>query len=108
MFVEELTKIKESENRADELQKKARTESKQILENAKAQSKKIIEGAEARARDIYESLVEAGQKESDEQYNLFLKKTEDECVQMIEKARDNEEKAVEIIVERIVGSSVNN
>lgn len=108
VFVEELTKIKESENKADQLQKKAKTDSKQALEDARNKADQIVEEAQNLAKETYGSLVKEGQAKSDEEYNLFLEKTKNECEQMIEKAKGNENKAVELIAERIVKSSVNN
>ena len=108
VFVEELTKIKESENYADELQRKAKADSKQALAEARTKADKIATDAENRAKDIYDSLMKEGQAKSDEQYRLFLEKTKNECEAMIEKARNNENKAIEFIAERIVRSSVNN
>ena len=58
--------------------------------------------------DIYDSLLKEGQAKSDEQYHSFLEKTKNECNIMIENARNNESKAIELIAERIVRSSVNN
>ena len=108
MFVEELTKIKESENYADELQKKAKADSKQALAEARAKADQIALDAENRAKDTYDSLMKEGQAKSDEKYHSFLEKTKNECNIMIENARNNESKAIELIAERIVRSSVNN
>lgn len=108
MFVEELTKIKESENYADELQRKAKADSKQALADARTKADKIATDAENRAKDTYDSLMKEGQAKADEQYHLFLEKTKEECNAMIENARNNENKAIELIAERIVRASVNN
>lgn len=108
VFVEELTKIKESENYADELQRKAKADSKQALADARTKADEIALDAENRAKDTYDSLMKEGQARSDEQYDSFLAKTKEECKAMIENAKDNENKAIELIAERIVRLSVNN
>lgn len=107
MFAAELTKIKESEAKAEELQKKAKADYKQALEDARARAEQIVEDAENRARDVYDSLLSEGQKISDEQYDLFLASTQKECQAMVDKAANNEIKAVDLIAERIVRASVN-
>lgn len=108
MFVEELTKIQESEAYAEELQKRARLDSKQTLEEARSKAAAIIEAAETRGREICDSLLNEGQKISDEQYALSLEETRKECEVQISKAKANEAKAVKLIAERIVRASVNN
>lgn len=107
MFVEELTLIKESENKADELQKKAKIDSKQALEAARVQAGQVVEEAQNRAKDIYGKLISEGQAASDEEYEAYLEKTRTSCAEMAEKARANEPRAVELIAERIVEASVN-
>lgn len=107
VFVEELTKIKESENKADQLQKKAKNDSKQTLDNARMRADQVIEEAENLAKDEYDSLLKEGHSKSDEEYDAFLAETKKNCTQMIEKAKNNENKAVELIAERIVKASVN-
>lgn len=107
MFVEELTKIRESESYADELQKKAKLDAKQALAEARTQADRIVEEAENRAGEIYDALISEGQTESDEQYALFLEKKRAECAAMIERARKNESRAVASIAERIVRLSGN-
>lgn len=108
MFVEEMTRIKESETYADELQKKAKLNSKQVLDGARAQAVKIIGDAETRGKEIFDRLIREGQNISDEQYASALEKTGRECADMIEKAKANEKKTVDLIAERIVRNSVNN
>lgn len=108
MFVEELTKIRESEARAEEIQKKAKLDSKQTIEAAESKAAKILEEAEARGREACNSLIREGQEIADEQYALTLEKTKEECKALIEKARNNEIKTVGFIAERIVRASVNN
>ncbi len=102
VFATELTKIKECEAKADQLQKKARADSKQILETAKAKADQIAEEAENRAKDRYDSLLAEGEKISQEQYDLFLNSMRSQCEAMVDKAKNNETSAIDLIAERIV------
>lgn len=97
-----MTKIKECEAKADQLQKKARADSKQILETAKAKADQIAEEAENRAKDRYDSLLAEGEKISQEQYDLFLNSMRSQCEAMVDKAKNNETSAIDLIAERIV------
>ena len=106
MFVEEITRIRESEAKADELQKNAKLESKKSLSDAKAQAARMVEEAELKAKEIYDTYIQEGQDEAERQYEQFLKDTHAECDDLIAKAKDNEDKAVELIAERIVRNSV--
>ena len=106
MFVDELVRINESESKAEELQKKARIDSKQTLEDARAKAEQIIEEAEARAKSVYDEHVKEGQLTSEEQYEAFLEETRQDCIQMIKHAKGSENKAIKLIAERIVSISV--
>lgn len=107
MFAEELAKIKEAEAKADELQKKAKIESRQALAAAGVKADQIVENAENRAKEMYDSMLAEGEKISRQQYDLFLDETEKQCRDMAEKAAAGENKAVDLIAERIVSGSVN-
>lgn len=107
MFAEELVKIKESEEKADELLRKAKAEARQALENANAKAEEMIEAAGATAREIADSLLKEGKEISDEQYHSFLAEAREDCRAMTERAGKNEEAAVDLIAERIVSRSVN-
>ncbi len=104
MFATELTKIKECEARADELQRKARADSKQMLEAARAKADQIVEDAENRAKDMYDSLLAEGEENSQQQYDLFLDSMKDQCKAMAEAAKEKEISAIELIAERIVST----
>lgn len=107
MFVEELIRIKESESKADILQKNARVQSKQVLGDARNKAIEVVEDAETAAKTTYDSLLKEGQSISDEQYDSYIQKVKEDCRQMIVEAKKNEEKAIELIAERIVSASVN-
>lgn len=107
MFAEELTKIQESEAKAEQLQKQAKLDAKKALEDANAKAAQIADEAGNRAKDIYDSLLTEGQKISDQEYEEFLASTKEQCLVMAAQAQKNENKAVNLIAERIVNASVN-
>lgn len=107
MFAEELAKIKESEEKAEQLQKAAKTQAKQALAEAKSKAEHKLEEAEKKAQEIKDALHGEGQDISDEQYRAFMAQTEKDCADMIAKGQENADKAVQFIAERIVSTSVN-
>ncbi|WP_425755323.1 hypothetical protein ACPW7J_12020 [Ihubacter sp. rT4E-8] len=106
MFVEELTKIRDSEAKADEILKKAKLDAKQSLEAARSEAVKLTDEARAKGKSIYDALVAEGEAEADRQYETFLEKTRDDCRVMKESAKKREDKVIDYIAERIVGASV--
>lgn len=107
MFAEELAKIKDSEAKADELQREAKVSSKRMVEEAEAKANQIIEDAAGHAKDVYDALLAEGESQSNDAYDLFLTSTRSRCQEMIQKAENNKTKAINLIAERIVRSSVN-
>lgn len=106
MFVEELAKIRESEAKADEIQKAAKLKSRQSLRDARSEAAGLIEEAEFKAKEIYDGLIKEGQEEADAEYEGFMKDARKQCGILTKKARENEDRAVGLIKERIVGSGV--
>lgn len=107
MFVDELTRIRESENQADQIRKEARAEARSKLEKARADAAEAVEQARSRARDICDSLAREGRDEFEKEYAAFLEKTRQECMRMKDEAEGRKEKATALIAERIVSASVN-
>lgn len=108
MFAEELAKIKEVEDQAVQLQKKSKSDSKKALEDARQEAEKIVSEAEMSAKENYGRLLGEGQEIAEAKYTEYIKKVEAESKVMIQEARLRENVAVDFIVERIVGTSVNN
>ncbi|MCQ2547679.1 MAG: hypothetical protein MJ145_01585 [Clostridia bacterium] len=108
MFVEELTKIKECETSADELQKQAKLDAAKLVDDAKLEAAHIVEEAELEAKTVYDKLVAEGTEISDKNYEDFLAKTREECKAMEVDFEAKKQGAIDLIVERIVNSSVNN
>ena len=107
MFIEELTKIQETEAKADQMIRDARAGSKRTLEEARTQAQKILTDAEGEAKEIYEGFISEGEKISAKEYEDFMKKTQADSDAMIERANAKKQQAVDLIAERIVNTSVN-
>ena len=101
MFVEELSKIKECEDKAEKIRKDAKAKSVKSIEAAKAEAEKIIEEAESKSADIHEGGIALGEEESEKDYNASIERTRKQALQLSEKAKPNMEKAVTLITERM-------
>ncbi len=107
MFIDELTRIQETEAKADQMVRDARSGSKRTLEEARTQAQKILTDAEGRAKEIYDGFISEGEKISAKEYDEFMKKTQADSDAMIAKAAAKKQQAVDLIAERIVNTSVN-
>ncbi len=107
LFIDELTRIQETEAKADQMVRDARSGSKRTLEEARTQAQKILTDAEGRAKEIYDGFISEGEKISAKEYDEFMKKTQADSDAMIAKAAAKKQQAVDLIAERIVNTSVN-
>ncbi|MEG0924263.1 MAG: hypothetical protein RR313_05140 [Anaerovoracaceae bacterium] len=108
VFVDELTRIKECEEKADQVRQVAKVDAKKKIEVAHTTATKVANDAENLAKEDFDSLIRDGEEKAEKQYTEYVEKTEKECAAMIAKAKENTGKAIDIIVERIVSNSVNN
>ena len=106
MLDAEITRIRECESKADELQRKAKNESKRILDDARMEAERIIKDAEDNARKIHDRLVDEGRIEASAAYDSYMDSIRQECVALADQAKQSEDEAIEMIAERIVGRSV--
>ena len=72
MLDAEITRIRECESKADELQRKAKNESKRILDDARTEAERIIKDAEDNARKIHDRLVDEGRIEASAAYDSYM------------------------------------
>lgn len=107
MFAEELTKIKEAENRADQILKDAKASSKKSKSDTQAEVDSVISEAEDRAQSAYDELMKEGAADADAEYAKYMDGIKKQCDEMADKAESSMNEAVDMIVERIVKSSVN-
>ena len=108
MFAEELTLIKEAEEKADLLKRKSKVEAKTIALDGKIEVAEIIENAKAKAKEKYDALVIDGEQKAEVLYEEYLKSAKIDSLKMVEDAKLKESNAVAAIAERIVKFSVNN
>ena len=108
MFVEELSKIKECEDKAEKIRKDARTRFGKDIEEARTEAEGLIEQAETKAAEIRENAIKLGEKESGRNYDASIEQARKEAARLTEKAKPNMQKAVAFIVERIVKVCGNN
>ena len=103
MFTEELTAIREAEERAESIKKNIRTEAKRMIDAANAQAERILEEQELKAKEIYDSLIAEGQREADAEYKAAIEKARRGAEEMAGSAEDKKDRVIDFIVERIVG-----
>ncbi|NCE98252.1 hypothetical protein [Emergencia sp. 1XD21-10] len=101
MFVEELEKIRESESLADSLIKQAKQDGKKALENARCKAEQIIEDAKKSSSLRKEALIAEGESIAGSQYEEALNRCRQQCQEMTEQAASRENRAIELIIERI-------
>ena len=97
MLDAEITRIRECESKADELQRKAKNESKRILDDARMEAERIIKDAEDNARKIHDRLVDEGRIEASAAYDSYMDSIRQECVALADQAKQSEDEAIEMI-----------
>ena len=107
MFTEELTAIREAEERSESIRKNVKTEVKRIIEAAKAEAEKILDDEENKAKEIYDTLILEGMNEADSEYEAAIEKAHVDAENMVKAAEGKKDKVIDYIVERIVRSGVN-
>ncbi|MEA4921913.1 MAG: hypothetical protein VB031_00950 [Eubacteriaceae bacterium] len=106
--MDELSKIKSSEDEAEKISKNAKTESRKKIAQAGAEADDIVAAAEKKAKQDYDALIEEGRQQAEKEYKEYLEKTKSECGSIAEKAAAKKEQAAALIAERIVRTGVNN
>ena len=102
MFTEELTAIREAEERSESIRKNVKTEVKRMIEAAKAEAEKILDDEENKAKEIYDTLILEGMNEADSEYEAAIEKAHVDA-----ENEEKKDKVIDYIVERIVRSGVN-
>lgn len=107
MFSDELEKIINSEEDAENLVKEAKITEKKILENARNQAEKIIEEAENKGKDYYQNQIDEGNQVAKTNYDTFIEDVKKQNRELQNNAEDKLDEVSDFIFERIVNSSVN-
>lgn len=107
MFSDELAKIVNSEEEAENLIKEAKAAEKKILENARNQAEGIIDEAEKKGKDYYQEQIEEGNRIAKTNYDNFIEDVKKQNRDLQNNAEDKLDEVSDFIFERIVNSSVN-
>ncbi|MFR5262525.1 MAG: HrpE/YscL family type III secretion apparatus protein [Christensenellales bacterium] len=107
MFSDELEKIINSEEDAENLVKEAKITEKKILENARNQAEKIIEEAENKGKDYYQNQIDEGNQVAKTNYDNFIEDVKQKNRELQNSAENRLDEVSDFIFERIVNSSVN-
>lgn len=107
MFSDELEKIINSEEDAENLVKEAKITEKKILENARNQAEKIIEEAENKGKDYYQNQIDEGNQVAKTNYDNFIEDVKQQNRELQNSAENRLDEVSDFIFERIVNSSVN-
>jgi V/A-type H+/Na+-transporting ATPase subunit G/H len=105
--IEILKLIKEAEDKAELIKKEAAQQSKQITTNANVETSRILEEAVAKAESNRLDVIKNAESEAQLIYEQIIKKAEIKCNDIIKSAESNMDKAVSIILERIVKTNGN-
>ena len=105
MFSDELEKIINSEEDAENLVKEAKITEKKILENARNQAEKIIE--EAENKGYYQNQIDEGNQVAKTNYDNFIEDVKQKNRELQNSAENRLDEVSDFIFERIVNSSVN-
>lgn len=107
MFSDELEKIINSEEDAENLVKEAKITEKKILENARNQAEKIIEEAENKGKDYYQNQIDEGNQVAKTNYDNFIEDVKQQNRELQNSAENKLDEVSDFIFERIVNGSVN-
>ena len=107
MFSDELEKIINSEEDAENLVKEEKITEKKILENARNQAEKIIEEAENKGKDYYQNQIDEGNQVAKTNYDNFIEDVKQQNRELQSSAENKLDEVSDFIFERIVNSSVN-
>lgn len=106
MFSDELSKIVDSENQAEEILRRAKAQCKGIVDEAEAKADDILDEANQKSKSTYDRLINEGKERSDAMYEEYLEGVAKECRVMTAGAEMHLNETVQFIVERIVKANV--
>lgn len=105
--IEILKLIKEAEDQAELIKKEAAQQVKQIASNANAESSRILDAAKSKAESNSKDVLISAESEAQLIYDRIMKEAASKCDNVSKNSEGNMEKAVSIILERIVRTSGN-
>nr|WP_312576511.1 hypothetical protein [Sedimentibacter sp.] len=107
MSIEVLKLIKEAEEQAELIKKEAAQHVKQIATNANAETSRILDEASAKAESSKLDVIKVAESEAQLIYDQIINEAETKCKDILQSAESNMDKAVSIILERIVKTNGN-
>ena len=102
MSKEYLKQIREQEEQADKIRRDALFESKRIVSTATEEAEFLVERVRAEAEASYKKALEAAAQQAEADYGKTMGLTEEECNMLIAQAEKNKNKAISVIVGKVV------
>jgi len=78
-----------------------------VQEAARKEAAAVVEEARLKGDEAYRGVMEQAELEAQKAYEQHLKAVEQECSDMRAQAQKNKEKAVKLIIGKVVGASGN-
>ncbi|HHZ02528.1 MAG TPA: hypothetical protein GX396_06275 [Tissierellia bacterium] len=107
MSIEVIKVIREAEEKAEEIKKEALSKAKSIVTDANEEAQRILDEAVKEAEFNRKSVISKAESEGQLLYDDIINETKRECEEISNRANDNMNDAVTIILERIVKTSGN-
>lgn len=103
-IVKQITQIEEE---GDNLIKEAQNKALEIQKNAKEEAIQIIDRAKSQAQDYYNSVIKKYENEAQKDVQVILDESSKTIKALNEISKDMLDKAVNLVIERIVNSHGN-
>jgi vacuolar-type H+-ATPase subunit H len=102
LAIEQIKLIREVEEKADQIRRKSNSEAKQKALDAEKEASILLEQANKKADEIYKDAIAKAEEEASETYNEVIQKAKGDCAKISSQADKNMDKAIAIIVGRVV------
>lgn len=102
MAIEQIKKIKEVEDEADDLRKKAAIEAKEMRVAAEKKAQEMLENARQEADSAYKQCIAKAETEAKAAYEVTIHNAEKQCREIITEASAHLGEAAAIIVGKVV------
>ncbi|MDW7652069.1 MAG: hypothetical protein SCK29_09725 [Bacillota bacterium] len=102
MLAEVIKQVRNSEDNAEEITRRAHTDSKRIVQNAERKAGEIVQQSVANAEAEARRILAAAEVEGEKLVVPIRERTKEEIAALQAQARQKQEPAVEMVMERIV------
>jgi vacuolar-type H+-ATPase subunit H len=103
LAIEKVLEIKEAESEAQSIRAEATDGAKKLMEDARLEVLSIAQAAKDEADETYKQVIAKASSEAEIIFDRIILDAKRDCDMLASNASRNKEKAVSIIVERIVG-----